>query len=58
MIKILLSLLIFASQSVGIILIGVGLDMIWEPLGWIYSGAMAFLYGRWVYQAMEPEGNK
>lgn len=58
MMKTLLHLLIFAAQSAGVVLIGIGLNMIWVPLGWIYSGAVAFIFGHLVYLAMESEESK
>lgn len=58
MIKTLMHLLIFAAQSAGVVLVGIGFSMIWMPLGWIYSGAVAFIFGHLVYLAMESEESK
>ena len=53
--KIFLNILIFLLQAAGAVLVWVGLEMIWEPLGWIYSGVAAFVYGHLIYLAMESE---
>lgn len=53
--KYILNMLIFLLQLMGAVAVWVGLDMIWEPLGWIYSGAAAFLYGHLLYRATESE---
>lgn len=50
-----LNILIFLLQTAGLVLVWVGMEMIWEPLGWIYSGAAAFVYGNLLYRAMESE---
>ena len=53
--KHILNMLIFLLQLMGAVSVWVGLDMIWEPLGWIYSGAAAFAWGHLMYRAMESE---
>mgnify|MGYP003305604871 CR=1 FL=1 len=53
--KHLLNILIFLLQTTGVVFGWVGMEMIWEPLGWIYSGAAAFIYGHLLYRAMESE---
>lgn len=53
--RIFIQLLIFLLQVVGVILIGCGLAMIGEPLGWIFGGAVAVVYGHLLYRAMESE---
>lgn len=50
-----MSILIFLAQMVGIILVGIGLEMIWEPLAWIYHGVVFFVFGHALYRAMESE---
>ena len=55
MIKIVLNILIFLLQLTGAALVGFGVEMIWEPLGWIYSGAVLFVFGHLLYQVMESE---
>ena len=56
--KILLNILIFSLQLAGTVLVGTGVAMIWPPLGWIYSGAVVFVFGNLLYQAMESEESK
>ena len=53
--KYILNMLIFVLQLMGVVSVWVGLDMIWEPLGWIYSGVAAFVYGHLLYLATESE---
>ena len=53
--KYFLNILIFLLQLIGVVLVGVGLDMIWTPLGLIYAGVAIFVYGHLVYRAMESE---
>lgn len=53
--KNILNILIFLLQLIGAVLVGVGLDMIWQPLGLIYAGVAMFVYGHLVYRAMESE---
>lgn len=53
--KIVLNILIFLLQLTGAILVGIGIGMIWMPLGWIYSGAVVFAFGHLLYRAMESE---
>ena len=53
--KIILNILIFLLQLTGAILAGIGIGMIWMPLGWIYSGAAVFAFGHLLYRAMESE---
>ena len=55
MTKLLLHLLVFAVQVIGVVLVGIGLSMIWEPIGWVYSGAIAFAFGHLLYLALESE---
>lgn len=55
MIKIFLNILIFLLQLAGVVLVGLGVEMIWEPLGWIYSGAALFIFGHLLYRVMESE---
>ena len=50
-----LNILIFLLQTTGLVLVWVGVEMIWEPLGWIYFGVAAFIYGHLLYRAMESE---
>lgn len=56
--KVFLNILIFLLQSAGVLLVWVGLKMIWEPLGWIYAGVAAYVFGHLVYLAMESEENE
>ena len=51
----LLHILVFALQLAGVIFAGIGLKMIWTPLGWIYAGAAAFAFGHLLYLAIESE---
>lgn len=53
--KNILNMLIFVLQLMGVVSVWVGLDMIWEPLGWIYSGVAAFAYGHLLYLVTESE---
>ena len=53
--KHILNMLIFVLQLMGAVSVWVGLDMIWEPLGWIYFGIAAFVYGHLLYRATESE---
>lgn len=55
MIKIILNILIFLLQLTGTVLVGLGVEMIWAPLGWIYSGAVLFIFGHLLYRVMESE---
>lgn len=55
MIKLFLNILIFLLQLTGVVLVGFGMEMIWEPLGWIYSGAAMFVFGHLLYRVMESE---
>lgn len=55
MIKIILNILIFLLQLTGAVLVGLGVEMIWAPLGWIYSGAVLFIFGHLLYRVMESE---
>lgn len=56
--KTILNILIFLLQLAGAVLVGVGIGMIWMPLGWIYSGAVVFAFGHLLYRAMESEESK
>lgn len=56
--KFLANLLILILQFGGIIQIGVGLTMIWTPLGWIYSGIVACILGHLMYLDKESEEPK
>ena len=56
--KLLENLLILLLQLGGAILIGVGLTMIWFPLGWIYSGVVAFILGHMMYLDAKTEESK
>lgn len=56
--KSLLNVLIFLLQLTGTVLVGVGVVMIWPPLGWIYAGAAVFTFGHLLYRAMELEEPK
>lgn len=56
--KSLLNVLIFLIQLAGTVLVGVGVVMIWPPLGWIYAGAAVFTFGHLLYRAMELEEPK
>ena len=53
--KIFLNILIFLLQFAGVVLVGFGVEMIWGPLGWIYSGAVLFIFGHLLYRVMESE---
>lgn len=53
--KPLLNVLIFLLQLIGTVLVGIGVVMIWQPLGWIYAGAAVFVFGHLLYRAMESE---
>lgn len=53
--KTVLNILIFLLQLTGTVLAGIGIGMIWLPLGWIYSGAVVFAFGHLLYRAMELE---
>ena len=53
--KYILNMLIFVLQLMGVVSVWVGRVMIWEPLGWIYSGVAAFVYGHLLYRATESE---
>lgn len=54
--KTFLNILIFLLQVTGTVLVGVGVVMIWPPLGWIYAGSAVFIFGHLLYRAMESEG--
>lgn len=56
--KTIMRLLILVLQFGGAIQIGIGLTMIWEPLGWIYSGIVAFILGRLMYLDAKTEDSK
>ena len=56
--KLLTNLLILLLQLGGVIQIGVGLTMIWVPLGWIYSGVVAFILGHMMYLDAKTEESK
>ena len=53
--KLFLNILIFLLQLTGAVLVGLGVEMIWDPLGWIYSGAVMFVFGHLLYRVMESE---
>ena len=53
--KLFLNILIFLLQLAGAVLVGLGMEMIWDPLGWIYSGAVLFVFGHILYRVMESE---
>ena len=53
--RFILQTLIFVTQLIGVVTVGIGLDMIWRPLGLIYAGAAMFTYGHLMYRAMESE---
>lgn len=53
--KTFLNILIFLCEIIGVVLIGVGLQKVWEPLCWIYSGVAVFLYGWLLYQVINSE---
>ena len=50
-----LNILIFLCEIIGVVLIGIGLQKIWDPLCWIYSGAVVFLCGWLLYQEKNSE---
>lgn len=52
------SILIFTLQVIGVLMIGIGLEMIWEPLSWIYHGIVCFVFGHVLYRAAESEERK
>lgn len=56
--KTVLNILIFLFQLIGVVLVGIGVEMIWTPLVWIYSGTVVFVFGHLLYRAMESEENK
>ena len=53
--KYILNVFIFFLQLMGAGAVWMGLYMIWEPLGWIYFGVLAFVYGHLLYRATESE---
>lgn len=53
--KVWMNVLIFSSQFIGVILVGVGLAQIWSPLALIYAGVVEFAFGNLLYRAMESE---
>lgn len=53
--KLFLNILVFLLQLTGTVLVGWGVEMIWEPLGWIYSGAVLFIFGHLLYRVIESE---
>lgn len=53
--KHILNMLIFVLQLMGAVSVWVGLDMIWEPLSWLYAGVSAFVYGHLLYRATNLE---
>ena len=53
--KLFLNILVFLLQLAGTVLVGWGVEMIWEPLGWIYAGAVLFIFGHLLYRVMESE---
>ena len=53
--KHIMNMLIFVLQLMGAVAVWVVRDRIWEPLGWIYSGVAAFVYGHLLYRATESE---
>lgn len=53
--KVLMNVLIFVLQFVGVILVGVGLSRIWSPLALIYAGVIEFALGHLLYRVMESE---
>ena len=53
-----INILIFIVQVIGVLLVGIGLEMIWEPLSWIYHGMVFFYFGHALYRAMESEERK
>ena len=53
--KYILNVFIFFLQLMGAGAVWMGLHMIWEPLGWIYLGVLAFVYGHLLYRATESE---
>ena len=53
--KLFLNILFFLLQLTGTVLVGWGVEMIWEPLGWISSGAVLFIFGHLLYRVIESE---
>lgn len=53
--KTIIRLLILILQLGGAIQVGIGLTIMWEPLGWIYSGIIAFMLGHLVYLDAKTE---
>lgn len=53
-----LNILIFLLQLTGAVLVGIGMEMIWQPLGWIYTGAAVFAFGHLLFRAVESEESK
>lgn len=47
--------LIFMVQLIGVLLVGIGLEMIWEPLAWIYHGIVFFVFGHVLFLVMKSE---
>lgn len=56
--KTVLNILITLLQLIGAVFVGIGIEMIWTPLGCIYSGTAMFIFGHLLYRAMESEENK
>lgn len=53
-----MNVLILLIQSIGVLLVGIGLEMIWEPLAWIYYGVAFFVLGHAMYLAKDSEERK
>lgn len=53
-----MNVFILLIQSIGVLLTGIGLEMIWEPLAWIYYGVAFFVLGHVMYLAKESEERK
>ena len=56
--KLIVNFLILILQLGGVVQIGIGLTLIWLPLGWIYSGVVAVILGHLMYldaKTEEPE---
>lgn len=49
------NVLIFSLQFMGVILLGIGLSRIWDPLALIYAGVVEIVLGHALYRAMESE---
>ena len=56
--KSILHILVFMCQLIGAVLVGIGLKMIFDPLGWIYAGAATFYFGHLLYLVAESEDVK